>query len=233
MICFVDLEHEKVGDVFSTAAYGDEKRLTYMGRRAALKFRFEEISGQACLLQHYTKVREDDLKAWGIQALLLSGFGATWDQFDPERLQEIMRIIRETDIPIIGFCGGHQHIGYAFDTPSAPLGPLAEGAGDPNPNFGAGMKKEFGFMHVDILQPDPLFEGLGDRPVFMESHWWEVQDVPPGFKFLASTDTCRVQAFKHESRLLYGVQFHPESYSEEHQDGKVLLENFFRLAGVI
>jgi GMP synthase (glutamine-hydrolysing) len=144
-----------------------------------------------------------------------------------------LRIIRETDIPTIGICGGHQHIGFAYDAPSAPLGPLSQGLEDPNPNFGPGMTKEVGFTHVDILQPDPLFDGLGDRPMFMESHWWEVQDVPPGFEHLASTDVCRIQAFKHESRLLYGVQFHPEAYDEEHLDGKALLRNFFRLAGVI
>ena len=86
---------------------------------------------------------------------------------------------------------------------------------------------------VGFVELQPLFEGLGERPTFSESHWWEVQDVPPGFRLLASTDACRVQAFKHESRLLYGVQFHPEAYDEEHLDGKALLGNFFRLAGVI
>ena len=232
MICFVDLEHEKVADVFNTAWFNDDKGKEYLGRRAALKFRFEEISGQACLLQHYTQVTADKLRDWGIQALLLSGYGTTWDQFDPEGVRESLRIIRETDIPTIGICGGHQHIGFAYDAPSKPLGQLPEGMEDPNPNFGAGMAKEVGFMHVDILKPDPLFEGLGDRPVFMESHWWEVQDVPPDFEHLASTDLCRVQAFKHKSRMLYGVQFHPEAYDEENLDGKTLLGNFFRLAGV-
>jgi GMP synthase (glutamine-hydrolysing) len=95
------------------------------------------------------------------------------------------------------------------------------------------MMKEWGFARVDVLHADPLFESLDDRPVFLQAHWWGMRDVPPGFTLLASNDVCRVQAIKHDSRLLYGVQFHPEAYSEEHQDGKVLLKNFFRLAGVI
>jgi len=45
--------------------------------------------------------------------------------------------------------------------------------------------------------------------------------LPPGFTLLASNDVCRIQAIKHESRLVYGVQFHPEAYTEEHEDGKV------------
>jgi GMP synthase-like glutamine amidotransferase len=232
MICFVDNEHESVADVFNIGWFNDEKGLRYLGRRAALKFRFEELCGQACLLQHYTRVTEEKLREWDVQALLISGYGTTWERFDPKRIDPLLRIIRESDIPIIGFCGGHQTIGYAFDTPSVPMGPLPEGMEDPNPNYGAGMRKESGFTPVEILESDPLFEGLGERPVFMEAHWWEVQDVPPGFRLLATNDACRVQAFKHDSRLLYGVQFHPEAYDQAHQDGKALLKNFFRIAGL-
>ena len=233
MICFVDMEHEKVVNVFSTDLLNDERGIAFLGRRAVLKFRFEEISGQACLLQHYTQITEAKLHKWGIKALLLSGYGTRWDEFDADRCQELFCIIRESDIPIIGFCGGHQSIGYAYDTPGTPLGPLPEGVEDPRPDVAPGMMKEYGFTHVDVLHPDPLFEGLGSRPLFLAAHWWEMQDVPPGFALLASNDACRVQAIKHESRLLYGVQFHPEAYTEEHQDGRVLLKNFFSIAGVI
>ena len=233
MICFVDMEHENIMNVFSTDFLNAEQGIAFLGRRAALKFRFEDISGQACLLQHYTQITEGKLRQWDIRALLLSGYRSTWDEFVPERCREILRIIRETDIPTIGFCGGHQSIGYAYDIPSVPMGPLPEGMEDPFPEMAPGMMKERGFFNVDILQPDPLFEGLGNRPLLFESHWWEVEDVPPGFTLLASTDTCHVQAFKHESRLLYGVQFHPEMYGEEHPAGRVLLKNFFRMAGVL
>ena len=233
MICFVDMEHEKVVNVFSTGLLNDERGIAFLGRRTALKFRFEDISGQACLLQHYTQITEAKLRKWGIEALLLSGYRSTWDEFDADRCQELFRIIRESDIPTIGLCGGHQSIGYAYDTPSVPLGPLPEDVEDPRPEMAPGMMKEWGFTAVDVLRPDPLFEGLDSRPVFLEAHWWGIRDVPPGFTLLASNDACRIQAIKHEGRLLYGVQFHPEAYSEEHQDGKVLLKNFFRLAGVI
>ena len=233
MICFVEMEHEKLLDVFSTAFMNDDQGITFLGSSTALKFRFEEITGQACLLQHYTQITEAKLHNWGIKALLLSGCRTAWDEYDFDGFQELFHVIRETEIPTIGFCGGHQFIGYAYDTPSVPMGPLPEGMEDPSPEMAPGMMKERGFFHVDVVQPDPIFEDLGKRPLLMESHWWEVQDVPPGFTLLASTDACRVQAFKHESRLLYGVQFHPELYDEEHQDGRVLLQNFFRMAEVI
>lgn len=226
MICFVDMEHERIVN-------DAERRIAHLGKRTNLKFRFEEITGQACLVQHYTQITEAKLHEWGIKALLLSGCSTVWDEYNFDCFQELFHVIRESDIPIIGFCGGHQFIGYVYDMPSAPLGPLPEGMADPRPEMAPGEMKEYGFTHVDVLHPDPLFEGLGSRPLFWESHWWEVQSVPPGFTLLASTDACRVQAIKHESRLLYGTQFHPESYDEDHQDGKVLLTNFFRMAGVI
>jgi GMP synthase-like glutamine amidotransferase len=47
---------------------------------------------------------------------------------------------------------------------------------------------------------------------------------------LASSAECRVQVIKDRKRLVYGVQFHPENYDAEHSDGRILLENFFRLA---
>jgi len=85
---------------------------------------------------------------------------------------------------------------------------------------------------VRVLQPDPLFEGLGEKLVLFESHYWEVKEPPPGFKVLASTDECRIQAIKHEKHLIYGTQFHPEQYTEEQADGRTLIANFFRLAGI-
>ena len=49
---------------------------------------------------------------------------------------------------------------------------------------------------------------------------------------LASTPECKVQAFKHPQRLVYGTQFHPEVNNDDHPHGRVIIGNFFRLAGL-
>jgi len=126
----------------------DEQGIKFLGDGAALKFRFEDITGQACLLQHYTQITEAKLQKWGIQALLLSGCRTVWDEYDFDSFQELFRVIHETDTSIIGFCGGHQFIGYAYDTPSVPMGPLPEGYGGPIPRDGPrhdGRKREEDF----------------------------------------------------------------------------------------
>jgi GMP synthase-like glutamine amidotransferase len=49
---------------------------------------------------------------------------------------------------------------------------------------------------------------------------------------LASGDECGIQAMKHGRRIIYGTQFHPENYDDRHLDGKIILQNFFRIAGI-
>ena len=88
-------------------------------------------------------------------------------------------------------------------------------------------------MPVRVIKPDPLFDGLGQEPVFLESHYWEVKEAPHGFNVLASTAECPVQAIKRVDKLVYGTQFHPELFDAEHTEGRKLIANFLRLAATI
>ncbi len=42
------------------------------------------------------------------------------------------------------------------------------------------------------------------------SHGDKVNEMPPGFKLMASTDNCPIAAMADEERRFYAVQFHPE-----------------------
>src|SRR5262245_26047465 len=75
-----------------------------------------------------------------------------------------------------------------------------------------GLKEEHGFKPVTVLESQPLFEGLGSQPTIYESHYWEVKSLPVGFRLSATTDLCPIQALVHESKPLFGTQFHPEMY---------------------
>jgi GMP synthase (glutamine-hydrolysing) len=50
--------------------------------------------------------------------------------------------------------------------------------------------------------------------------------VPTGFKLLARSDNCAMQAMEHEAIQRYAVQFHPEV--EHTQHGQLVFENFLR-----
>jgi len=232
MICYADIEHERI-------LQDPKKRPELLVRRMEVKLRLEEISGQACLLQRYPRVTRQRLKEWGIQALIISGCGADWSEYSEADLAEMYSIIRAAELPILGLCGGHQLIAMAYGPPLGTLRRLEEGEEDVCPGLGPGYYKEWDFTPVRVLKADPIFEGLGEEPVFLEAHYWEVKEVPPGFDLLASTDVCRIQAIRRTGALVYGTQFHPECYyfSEEEEtlydDGRKLLANFFRLAGVL
>ena len=71
MICYIDIEHERI-------LQDPEKRTTHFVHHMDVKLRLEEISGEACLMQHYSHVTRQRLKEWGIRALLISGCAAAW-----------------------------------------------------------------------------------------------------------------------------------------------------------
>jgi GMP synthase-like glutamine amidotransferase len=93
---------------------------------------------------------------------------------------------------------------------------------------------------------------LGTSAVVLQAHYWEVKEAPAGFKVLASSDECRIQVIKHESKPVFGTQFHPEAaaappydlpsplasvvypegYAAERVAGKQILSNSFRITGV-
>ena len=86
---------------------------------------------------------------------------------------------------------------------------------------------------IEILHDDPIFEGFDESLVVKESHFCEVKKLPEGFVHLARNENSTIQAIRHTERPIYGTQFHPEQWTEEFQDGKRFMQNFFRIAGII
>ncbi len=192
-----------------------------------MRQRFRELSGLDCLVFHRSEVSGTDLERPQIKAILISGRNTTDVPPDDRPFYDL---IRDTKIPMIGFCGGGQLIGKAYGFEIARMRQLKEGENDPLPKYHPGFFKEWGFLKVQILKPDPLFAGLGSEILVKEAHAFQLPDVPQGFDLLASSSECRVQAIKDCRRIVYGVQFHPEQYDDVHPDGRIILENFFRLA---
>jgi len=94
------------------------------------------------------------------------------------------------------------------------------------------LSKVFEVILWGELAAHPWLEGLGPAPEVFEAHYWEIKRAPAGFRVLASSELCGVQALAHEHLPLFGTQFHPEAYDDAHPAGRDLLQNFFRLAGI-
>lgn len=135
-----------------------------------------------------------DIKADG---LVLSG-GAPRVGLDEGKMGLCGEYIDRSGIPVLGICAGHQFM-------ATHLGGKA----------GPSKVPEFGKTMVTVDEEDDIFKGLPTEFVAWESHNDEVTELAPDFLSLAHSDSCKVQAMKHKSRPLYGLQFHPEV---EHTD---------------
>ncbi len=118
-------------------------------------------------------------------------------------------------VPVLGICYGMQAMAHQ-------LGGKVEG----------GHKREFGFAEVRARGHTKLLDGIQDYTterghgmlhVWM-SHGDKVTEMPPGFKLMASTDSCSIAGMADEERRFYAVQFHPEVTHTK--QGKALLERF-------
>lgn len=226
MIIFVDLEHERVAE---TTDWQDS-----FARRLKIQYRLEDISGEPCLTQRYFHVTPELVRALNPRAVIISGCATEITYYEEAKLAGLRQVLRDAAQPILGFCGGLQLMAQTYDVEIAPMGPLAAGQPDPYPewNYGQGLRRERGFMPVQVLEPHPLFEGLGAAPVMFESHYWEAKAVPAGFRLVATTAMCPVQCLVHESKPLYSTQFHPEQYETGSEAGRRFLANFFRMIGL-
>src|SRR5262249_36507034 len=169
MICYVDLEHPELGpSMLSERPEATERKADLLTRKA----RFERLSGELCLLSHFTQVDRSLLDRLGVRAVVISGHYTVIDDYDPRDLAPLVEIIRETSVPLLGLCGGHQLIGLAFGAQAAPIGPLAPGEDDPKPDLAPGMRKEWGPCRVRITAQDPLFDGLEETAVVERRPYW-------------------------------------------------------------
>ncbi len=128
--------------------------------------------------------------------------------FQPE-----MDLIRKLDRPILGICFGHQLIGTVHGSEVVDLGHTVRE-----------------FKEVKLVGSDPLFDGLPSSIRVSESHRQALTRVPQGFRLLAESATSQVEAIGHQTRPIYGLQFHPERSDEKHPHGRIILQNFLRLA---
>lgn len=114
-------------------------------------------------------------------------------------------------VPIVGICAGHQFMARHFGGAAAPGG------------------SEFGASRITLQESKPsgLFENVPKESTVWESHHDEVSVVPKDFEVLASSPMCKVQAMRHRSRPLWGLQFHPEVEHTEY--GATIFQNFLAI----
>ena len=173
----------------------------------------------------YANITPEFVKTLKPSHIILSGQSHPWDEYSSESLAGVFYVIRTAPQPILGVCGGQQQIALAFGAPVDLIERVAPGQG----YQGAFRERGFSEVSVEVATDSPIFAGLPQTINVWESHCDEVKELPADFVCTATNPVSLIQAMEHTSRPLYGVQFHPELFDDEHPDGQLILKNFINL----
>ena len=180
------------------------------------------IPGVEILTEPFHTVSLERVRSLKPSHIILSGQSHPWDNYPPESLVGVFDVIKRASQPILGVCGGHQQIALAYGSEVGLMERLEPGEGY------QGAKRERGFFPVENTG-EGLFKGLPSTVTVWHSHCDEVKQLPDGFRCTASNETCAIQAMQQKGRRVYGVQFHPELFDEDHPEGRQIVENFLAL----
>jgi len=125
----------------------------------------------------------------------------------------LTRAAAEADIPLLGVCLGHQTIGEAFGGKVIRCHEIVHG--------------KMGVMHHS---GQGLFRGLPSPFLATRYHSLVVErdSLPDCLEVTTWLEDGTIMGLRHKTKMIEGVQFHPESIASEH--GHQLLRNFLETA---
>ena len=121
----------------------------------------------------------------------------------------------QLEVPVLGIC-------YGMQTMAAQMGGEVESAD--HHEYGHAQVRARGHSQLLLdIEDHTTVEGYGILDVWM-SHGDRVNQLPEGFKVIASTDSAPIAGIADESRGFYGLQFHPEVTHT--RQGKRIIDRF-------
>jgi len=174
--------------------------------------RVADAAGTAVERVHY----EDASDLTGAEAVVLSGSHAPWAAHDPAALERLVRR------------------GQGLRRPRARDLRRHAAAGDLRRRLGAHAADltAAGYRPIEVIDDGDLLAGLPARAQVYQHHTDEIAELPEGFRVLARSEECAIEAIAAPARRWWGTQFHSELASPEHPEGDRVLRNFFELACV-
>lgn len=157
-------------------------------------------------------VRAEQLKpsqADSYDLVILTGAGGAGGFAVPTHMdgyKEELALIRERKKPLLGVCVGFQAIAVAF---GSALQYRAE--------------RVKGIIDIDVLKQDSIFGEVKRFKAFV-SHKYYISEAPKEFALLAKS-VFNAEVIRHETRPMYGFQFHPEVV-EPQNDGATIFHRF-------
>lgn len=170
--------------------------------------RLRELNVYSEMLPCTQKILELDWKPKGV--ILSGGPYSVYEQDAPH----IDPALFDLQVPILGICYGLQEIAWHYGK-----------------NVLAGERREYGHASVKIERNESkephvntLFSSLGEKLEVWMSHGDKLSHLPPSFSAIASTTSAPFAGISHDTRPIFGLQFHPEVTHT--LQGTKILENF-------
>lgn len=145
-------------------------------------------TGESFKIVHHTEVSPAVME--GTCGVILCGTALKDNAF--RKNSSLGELIRQTELPVLGICAGMQAIALAFG------GDLIESPG-------------IGMTRIWVTSKDEIFGGREDLEAY-ELHGAGIQDCGDLYT-IAKSDTG-AEAFRHRSRPVWGLLFHPEVRNE-------------------
>ena len=116
--------------------------------------------------------------------------------YNEEKLEDEVRLIQESSVPILGICYGCELIAFAFG------GTLKDT-----------QVRRQDLITIQTIKDDTIFEG---KKIFTayDAHRWTIESLPEEIEVLAISEHG-AEIIRHTTRPIYGFQFHPEKMLEE------------------
>ncbi|CAN5588703.1 glutamine-hydrolyzing GMP synthase [soil metagenome] len=166
-------------------------------------------SGVYCEIHACTRPAGEIAALDPIGIILSGGPASVYDTEAPPLHAEVLNMSRAdgTPVPVLGICYGLQAMAHVMDG-------SVEGSDH----------REFGRALLTVDKPAGLLDGVESGSVVWMSHGDRITRLPNDFEIIAHTDSAPVAAVASSTRLLFGVQFHPEVVHSA--PGRRILENF-------
>ncbi|KAK3325818.1 GMP synthase [Apodospora peruviana] len=166
-----------------------------------------DVRVYAEMLPCTVKLADLPFKPKGI--VLSGGPSSVYDQGAPH----VDPAVFELGVPILGICYGCQEIAWRINSENVARGEI----------------REYGHADVTIHNDgdshvNRLFTGLGGTMHAYMSHFDKLVKLPEAFVVVASTKNSEYAGIAHQTKPIYGVQFHPEL--EHTPRGSEILRNF-------
>jgi len=163
----------------------------------------KSLKGEDFEIVHFKKFNPKSMR--GFTHIILTG-GDHWPR--KWKFSKEMKLVKNSNVPILGICLGMQIIAVAFRSKMKHLKKLNKGS-----------------TEINIMKKDRLFGSLPGKIRGFEFRGYAVKKLGENIEIIAESK-LGIEAIRHKNKKIWGVQFHPEVKVDAKNQGKKIIQNF-------